>query len=171
MLWIAIPHKHGGRGVMFATSVTADKSDLLVSLADDLGDFTLRSAREGATLDQVERAVFGRVLAIGFAAVKLFLDAQGDGDLGPSVDVEDDRTLYRSQTTQQRPLRTIFGEHTLTSYVYASGSKQKIELRPIDARLNLPAAKASYLLQEFTQLFCVEKAFAVGARQFEAVFQ
>jgi hypothetical protein len=31
-------------------------------------------------------------------------------------------------------------------------------------------AKASYLLQEFSQLFCVEKAFGVGMRQFEAVF-
>src|SRR5262249_9797488 len=56
-------------------------------------------------------------------------------------------------------------------YVYAQGSKQKIELRPIDARLNLPAGKASYLLQEFSQLFCVEKAFGVGARQFETVFR
>ena len=43
--------------------------------------------------------------------------------------------------------------------------------RPIDARLNLPEGKASYLLQEFSQLFCVEKAFAVGARQFETVFR
>lgn len=157
---------------MFATSAIADKSDVLVSLAGDLGDFALRSAREGATLDQVERDVFGRVLAIGFAAVKLFLDAQGNGDLGPSIRVEDGRTLYRSQTIQQRPLRTIFGEHTLTSYVYAAaGRHRKIELRPIDARLNLPAGKASYLLEEFTQLFCVEKAFAVGAQQFEAVFR
>src|SRR5207302_6359444 len=53
---------------------------------------------------------------------------------------------------------------------YALGSQKKIALRPIDARLNLPTGKASYLLQEFTQLFCVEKAFRVGARQFESVF-
>jgi hypothetical protein len=43
-------------------------------------------------------------------------------------------------------------------------------LRPIYARINLPEGKTSYLLQEFTQLCCVEKAFGVGARQFEAVF-
>ena len=47
---------------------------------------------------------------------------------------------------------------------------RKIELRPIDARLNLPEGKASPLLEEFSQLFCVEKAFGVGARQFEVVF-
>jgi hypothetical protein len=56
------------------------------------------------------------------------------------------------------------------AFVYSQGSKKKIELRPIDARINLPEGKASYLLQEFTQLFCVEKAFGVGARQFETVF-
>jgi hypothetical protein len=78
--------------------------------------------------------------------------------------------LYRSDTLLTRPLRTIFGEHAFEAYVYAQGSKRKIELRPIDARLNLPEGKASYLLQEFSQLFCVEKAFGVGARQFETVF-
>jgi hypothetical protein len=58
----------------------------------------------------------------------------------------------------------------LASYVYARGEHRKIELRPIDARINLPEGKASYLLQEFSQLFCVEKASGVGARQFETVF-
>jgi hypothetical protein len=156
---------------MLATSATRDKSDLIVSLADDLGSFARRSAQEGASLDQVERGVFERVLAMGFTAMEIFLGAQGNGDLGPSVETEAGTTLDRSETIQQRPLRTIFGEHTLETYVYAAGSKRKIELRPIDARLNLPTGKASYLLQEFTQLFCVEKAFAVGARQFEAVFR
>lgn len=67
-------------------------------------------------------------------------------------------------------MRTIFGEHTFRAYVYSRGANRKIELRPVDARLNLPDGKASYLLQEFSQLFCVEKAFGVGAKQFEAVF-
>jgi hypothetical protein len=169
MLWIATPHKQGGRGIMLATSVTRDKSDLL-TLADELGDFALRSARDGATLDELERGVFERMLAMGFAAVQMFLGAQGDGDLGPDLQV-DGRTLQRSETPHHRPLRTVFGEHTVTSYVYSSGDKRKIELRVIDARLNLPVGKASYFLQELSQLFCVEKAFAVGARQFQAVFR
>ena len=49
------------------------------------------------------------------------------------------------------------------SFVYSQGAHRKIELRPIDARLNLPAGKASPLLEEFSQLFCVEKAFGVGS--------
>jgi hypothetical protein len=146
------------------------KPDVLIALAHDLAAFVRQGVRDGSSLDEIERGTLRRVLALGAAAVGLFLEAQGDGDLGPRVEVEDGRTLYRSASVQKRPVRTIFGEHSFDAYVYAAGSKRPIELRPIDARLNLPPGKASYLLQEFSQLFCVEKAFAVGARQFEAVF-
>jgi hypothetical protein len=156
--------------MIFASSLNCDKTDVLVNLADDLGVFVRRSVQEGAELDAVERGAFARVLALGRAAVDLFLAAQGDGDLGASVGGEEDVVLHRSAAVVERPLRTIFGEHAVHAYVYSQGSKKKIELRPIDARLNLPEGKASYLLQEFTQLFCVEKAFRVGARQFETVF-
>ena len=156
--------------MILASSVNGGKADALVNLAGDLTVFVRQAVQKGAELDEVERGVFARVLAMGRAAVDLFLAAQGDGDLGVSVTGAADVVLHRSATVVARPLRTIFGEHTLQAYVYAPGSKKKIELRPIDARLNLPEGKASYLLQEFTQLFCVEKAFRVGARQFETVF-
>jgi hypothetical protein len=107
---------------------------------------------------------------MGHNAVDWFLKAQGDGDFGERVTTAEGTVLQRSETPVVRSLRTIFGEHSFQAYVYAPGSKQKIELRPIDARLNLPEGKASYLLQEFSQLFCVEKAFGVGAHQFETVF-
>lgn len=157
--------------MILATSPTVGKADVLVTLAQDVVVFVRRGVQEGLSLDEVERGVLGKVLDMGSAAVDLFLTAQGDGDLGASVEVEEGRTLYRSESVEQRPLRTIFGEHTVKAYVYSAGSKRTIELRPIDARINLPKGKASYLLQEFSQLFCVEKAFAVGARQFETVFR
>jgi hypothetical protein len=156
--------------MILAASPALGKPDVLVALAHDLAAFVRRGVQEGSSLDDIERGTLSRVLALGAAAVGLFLEAQGDGDLGPCVEVAGGRTLYRSASAQERPVRTIFGEHAFAAYVYAAGSKRPIELRPIDARLNLPPGKASYLLQEFSQLFCVEKAFAVGARQFEAVF-
>jgi hypothetical protein len=157
--------------MIFTTSPGLGKSDVLVNLAQDLTAFVCRGVQDGSSLNDVERGALDKVLNIGRAAVELFLAAQGDGDLGPNIETGDGRTLYRSDSVEKRPLRTIFGEHTINAYVYSSGSKQKIELRPIDARINLPVGKASYLLQEFTQLFCVEKAFAVGARQFQTVFR
>jgi hypothetical protein len=156
--------------MILASSLDRGKTDTLVNLADDLTGFVRQSVEKGTELDLLERGIFARVLAMGRAAVDLFLAAQGDGDLGASVVGEEHVVLYRSASIVDRPLRTIFGEHLLRSYVYSQGSKKKIELRPIDARINLPEGKTSYLLQEFTQLFCVEKAFRVGARQFETVF-
>ncbi len=156
--------------MIFASSLNCGKTDILVNLAEDLTVFVRQAVQDGAELDVVERGALARVLAIGLAAVDLFLDAQGDGDLGPTVIGAEEIVLHRSETVVERPLRTIFGEHTVHAYVYSQGSKKKVELRPIDARLNLPEGKASYLLQEYTQLFCIEKAFGVGARQFETVF-
>jgi hypothetical protein len=157
--------------MILASSPSLDKADALVTLAEDLVAFVRRGAQDGSSLNDIERGVLDKVLDLGRAAVELFLAAQGDGDLGPSVQTQDGRVLQRSDAVEKRPLRTVFGEQTLKAYVYASGSKRKIELRPIDARINLPAGKASYLLQDFSQLFCVEKAFAVGSRQFQAVFR
>ncbi len=156
--------------MMVASSPQVGKAVSLGKLAEDLADFVRQAVREGASLDRLERGALQRVLEMGRAAVDMFLEAQGDGDLGDRVTTAEDTVLYRSDTVVTRPVRTIFGEHSFQAYVYAQGSKRKIELRPLDARLNLPEGKASYMLQEFSQLFCVEKAFGVGTRQFETVF-
>lgn len=157
--------------MILSTSPDVGKSDTLVDLAQDLAEFIRRGVRDGVSFDEVERGILNKVLDMGLVAANLFLEGQGDGDLGASVETADGTILYRSASAVPRPLRTIFGEHCFAAYVYAPGSKQKIALRPIDARLNLPEGKSSYLLQEFSQLFCVEKAFAVGARQFATVFR
>jgi hypothetical protein len=158
--------------MILAASVNRGKThrEVLVNRADDLTGFVGQAVQEGAELDPVERGALARVLAMGRAAVDLFLAAQGDGDRGASVTGVEDVVRQRSATVVARPLRTIFGEHVVHAYVYCQGSKKKIDLRPIDARRNLPAGKASYLVQECTQLFCVEKTFRVGARQFDTVF-
>lgn len=156
--------------MMLASSLELGKSDTFVHLAGDLETFVRQAVREGSSLYDVEKNVLSRVLEIGHAAIEIFLEAQGEGDLGASIEIDTGAVLYRSEQTARRPLRTIFGDHCLRTFVYSRGQNRKIELRPIDARINLPEGKASYLLQEFSQMFCVEKAFRVGARQYEAVF-
>ena len=157
--------------MIVASSADQGNSGILVKLAHDLGSFVGQAVRDGASFDSVERGALGFALKMGHAAVKLFLSSQGEGDLGAQVETPTGTTLHRSETPVERPLRTIFGEHSFRSYVYSRGPHRPIELRPIDARINLSEGKASYLLQEFSQLFCVEKAFGVGARQFETVFR
>lgn len=156
--------------MIVASSGNVGKGEILVKLANRLTDKIDQAIREGTSLYDFERSVLKEILRIGHAAVELFLDNQGDGDVGATVTTSNGTLLQRSDEPQTRALRTIFGEHAFESFVYSQGAHRQIELRPIDARLNLPAGKASPLLEEFSQLFCVEKAFGVGARQFGVVF-
>lgn len=157
--------------MIVASSSVAGKMDRLLTLAQNLGEFVRQSAQQGTSFDDFERGTLGQILQMGSAAAELFLLAQGNGDLGETVTTASGDILERSDTPLSRPLRSIFGEHCFHSFVYSQGPHRKIELRPIDARLNLPEGKASYLFEEFSQLFCVEKAFGVGAQQLQAVFQ
>jgi hypothetical protein len=146
------------------------KAESVEKLANDLIGFVHQSVEGGLDFGAFESALLQRLLQMGRIATDLFLKSQGDGDLGETVRTSKDVVLYRSPEAQPHALRSIFGQHSFESYVYTRGAKQKIELRPIAARLNLPDHKASYLFQEFAQLLCVEKAFGVGAKQFERIF-
>lgn len=129
------------------------------------------AAKTGRALHGVERDVLQSVLRLGHAAMNGLLALQGLGDLGETVTTEDGRTLHRSKEPTERRLRTVFGEHLFRQFVYASGAKRAVELRPIDARLELSARVGSYLLEEFSQLFCLETAFGQSSENLEKVFQ
>lgn len=140
------------------------------TLADSLCGLVGKAAKAGESLYETERAVLKGVLEIGRKAMDALLELQGNGDLGENIVTEQGDPLRRSQAPQGRPLRTIFGEHRFEQFTYSPGSKRAIELRPIDARLSLSPRVCSYLLEEFSQLFCVESAFGQSARNLAAVF-
>ena len=145
--------------MMISELVNQDKDVSIVELAGKLEQFTRQAAEDSECLHEVEQKVLGSVLAIGRRCVDLFLTLQGDGDLGETVQTSDERTLKRSEEPAERRIRTVFGEHDFSAYTYAMGPKKKIELRPIDARMHLPEGEYSYLLQEFSQYFCIEGPF------------
>lgn len=156
---------------MIAVESTLGKTiSSLHELAEELEFFARSSANAGQSQYEVEKGILGRVLQMGHTAMNLYLDLQGNGDLGPTVETAAGKRLLRSEELLSRPLRTIFGEHTINAYVYAAGPKEKIELRPIDARLALPAGKHSYLYEEFAQYFCVEQAFGTAQARLATVF-
>jgi hypothetical protein len=140
------------------------KGKSLVELAEQLEAEIREAAREGKSLYEMEKDIFGRALQIGYVAIEQFLRLQGDGDLGASVVTADGRRLERSAEPAERPLRTVFGEHTIRAYVYAAGAHQAIELRPVDARLSLPPGRCSYFFEEFSQYFCVDQAFGQASQ-------
>ncbi len=143
----------------------------LEELARGLDEFVAEAAREGLPLYQVERTILDHVLQMGKTAVDSFLELQGDGDLGETVTTEGGVTLFRSDEPVERPLQTVFGRHMFEQFVYSRGPKRKIELRPLDARMSLPEGVASYLLEEFSQFFCVEQAFGTANRSLQTVLR
>jgi len=142
-----------------ANSQNEIKGKSLVELAEQLEAEIREAAQGGKSLYEMEKDIFGRALQIGYVAIEQVLTLQGDGNLGESVVTADGRRLERSKEPVERPLRTVFGEHTIRAYVYAAGTHQAIELRPVDARLSLPPGRCSYFFEEFSQYFCVDQAF------------
>ncbi|MGA2254219.1 MAG: ISKra4 family transposase, partial [Thermoguttaceae bacterium] len=140
------------------------KGKSLVELAEQLEASIREAAQAEKSLYEVERDTFEYALRIGYAAIEQLLMLQGDGDLGERVITADGRCLERSEKPAERPLRTVFGEHTIRAYVYAAGSHEAIELRPVDARLSLSAGCPSYFFEEFSQYFCVDQAFGQASQ-------
>ena len=152
-----------------AETAVRDKAQELIETTEKLERFVVEAAEQGTSQYDVERGVLAMVLKSGRLAMDLFLQLQGDGDLGETVETEEGKTLHRSEDRIERRLRSVFGEHTFQAYVYAPGPKKKIALRPVDARLNLPEGKGSYLWEEFSQYFCVEQAFGQAAEALQKV--
>ena len=98
---------------------------------------------EGLRIDQVERGLFSRLLAIGFALLEAYVAKFGRGDAGETVESEG-RTLRRSAQPHRRRYVSIFGELMLQRFVYAVRPKQKIEHAPMDEQLGLPTRKFAH---------------------------
>ena len=149
----------------------ADKTvSEILSCAQQLVDSAKRAAEQGDSFDSLERDVWAKVRRIGHAALELFIRLQGNGDLGSTTQTAEGQTLHRSEQPAACTIRSIFGGHAFQQYTYSTGKNKAIELRPIDARMALPQMRWSYLLQEFSQLFCVDQSFGLAAQNLTAVF-
>ncbi|MFV1967477.1 MAG: ISKra4 family transposase [Pirellulaceae bacterium] len=56
----------------------------------------------------------------------------------------------------------MFGKLSIRRWVYARGTKKKIEYAPTDARLGLPRGEYSYVLEDWLQRLCVKEPFVEG---------
>jgi len=134
-----------------------------------------QASDQGQRIDEVERSMFAELLAVGKDLLNAFIAAAGNGDLGeflevretPLVASDEDPPESAVQTRRLRRLSgpctrryvSIFGEHTITRFVYGTREGQKIEVMPLDASLGLPAGEFSYLLEDWQQRFCVKESF------------
>jgi hypothetical protein len=138
---------------------TTDTDDLLNGMKEVV-DFVQSSVVEGRSAHEVEVGLWQRMLAMGRRAYGYFLGQSGDGDAGEAICLEAGRRLRRLEHRHIREIRNVFGAFELERVVYGTREGQKIEHVPLDARLQLPESKNSYLLQDWDQGLAVTMPYA-----------
>ena len=122
-----------------------------------------QSADKGLQIQEVEKDLWEGVRKLGLALLEGFVQGQGSGDLGPTLEHEG-RTLRRLKQMHARRYVSVFGELSpIQRHVYGTRETQKHEGVPLDARLNLPDSDFSYLLQEWDQALCVQGSYTESA--------
>jgi len=127
-----------------------------------------KAATEGQRIDLVERDLWHRMLAISRLMLQGFVDLQGPGDLGTTLEYEG-RTLNRLEHLHDRRYVSVFGELLISRAVYGSRETQRHEVVPLDGRLCLPESDFSYLLQEWDQSFCVQGSYAQSNQSIDRI--
>jgi hypothetical protein len=122
--------------------------------------FVQQSSQQQFRLDQVERGLFSRLLQLGFSLLTAYVAAAGDGNVGDTATDRSNQTWKRLPEPHARPYRSIFGPLSIARFVYGTREGQKIQHVPLDALLGLPEGDFSYVLDDWSQRFCVQDSFA-----------
>jgi hypothetical protein len=151
--------QQGGLMMMVAQEVSGFKSEELIGEFRVLVEVVRGQAEQGAAIHTVEGGLFAGLLKLGWRLLTEFVRVQGPGDQGETIPLADGRTVKRLDGERERTYRSIFGDLTLHRIVYGSREGQKIELVPLDTRLQLPAGDYSYVLQDWAQAFGMEQSW------------
>jgi len=135
------------------------KSQALFEEFAEILAFVQTAFQEGGTAHDVETGLWQRIPTLGRNVYGAWLDLFGDGDAGDRIVLDDGREVRRLDVLHRREIRNVFGSFELTRAVYGTREGQKIEAVPLDARLQLPQGRNSYLLQDWDQGLAVEMPY------------
>ena len=133
---------------------------------------TIRQATiQGKRIDVVEENLWDQMLSLGRLMLSSFVAGQGTGDLGPTLEYEG-RILKRLDRLHAKPYMSVFGAlPPIERIVYGTRETQKHEVIPLDARLGLPESEYSYLLQQWSQSFCVKGSYKDAQSDLEQILR
>ena len=135
---------------------------------EEMARFVRQAAQNGRPIDQVERGLWPALLRLGHTLLTSYVEGVGPGEVGDSL-VYEGRELRRLEWPHARRYVSVFGELTISRYVYGARETQKHEVVPTDALLGLPDSEFSYLLQEWDQSFCVEDSYEESRRKVDRI--
>lgn len=114
---------------------------------------------EGMAAHNVEEKVLNQLLKMGHQCMHLLFGHYGICDLGEFMDLSDGSRLKRLSELHTKNYLSIFGLIEAERCVYGTREGQKIDYVPLDARLQLPKHKFSYLLQNWDQSLATEMPY------------
>jgi len=116
----------------------------------------------GADLYRVEKELFQMLLALGKAFLLEVIARHGTGKVAEVVDANGERLPY--QGDKETTYLSIFGAVQIwRAYYWRKGHEG---LCPLDALLNLPARRYSYLLDDWVQGTIVEEPYEKAVERF-----
>lgn len=139
-----------------------DAIEMIHKRLEGMLDQVRSAATKSASFDSVERTIRSQVRQLGKQVADVFVQLQGDGDMGEQLITEDGQVLKRSSSPSATMVRSIFGVHNFEQFTYSAGKGKAIALRPVSARMSLPPRQWSYLLQEYSQMLAVDSAYELA---------
>ena len=112
---------------------------------------------QGEQIHEVERNLFGSLLQLGKILLRLFLERKGDGNVGDTHRDEEGIVRKLQSMRKEKVYFSIFGIVVIKRAYY--WLKDKAGVCPLDAQLNLPQRRYSYILEEWAALMGVRGAY------------
>lgn len=134
-----------------------------IASAQEIFNQILKSVSEelqNKEIHEVEEELFRSVLKIGHSLLGAFLEKKGSG--------KDFKTSIPYHKSENWNYISIFGDLGISNaYFWEKGNKG---ISPIKKELNLPKQHFSYLLQKWTQMFCVDISHEKSRKNLKEIF-
>ena len=121
-----------------------------------------------AELHEVEKFLFQKLQNIGLSMIEYFLACTGTGYEPGHPPVSDDGKPLEYKGPVKSPYFSIFGELTIERARFRT--EEGHYYYPLDARLNLPEKKYSYLLQKWLEAGAVETNYQTAVERLNEIF-
>jgi hypothetical protein len=119
-------------------------------------------------LHDFEKNLFEQLQKLGLALLENFIADTGTGYNSEQPPVDETNRPLRYKGTKKSPYFSMFGEVLIERARYQTGSGSYYY--PLDAQLNLPAQKYSYLLQKWLQAGAVQTNYQKAVELINEIF-
>jgi hypothetical protein len=119
-------------------------------------------------IDEVEKDLFRQLQQLGRGLLEAFVARSGTGYEAGNPPVSEEGVAMEYKETPQSPYVSIFGEIRIgrASYAHPEGGR----VYPLDAQLNLPDHKYSYLLLKWLQAASADQDYRSAVDRFNEIF-